>query len=636
MRVALLAGALAQVLVLLVVGWVLADAVLTRLGPRAQRSQSLPEGIELPERALLAIVGGVAFSVGLMIANALGRGVVFGNAFVVPAAGLAVVVWGVVRGRWPWGVPWLLVTSFGVILLAIYEMPLLLEGTGVRAGDSTLHMGWTEQLLGGESVPPGPAPELARNAYPWGFHAVMATMVRLVPATDKFAAQEGLHLLLLIGIPLGFACFARLLRTGSGWAGALCGALIGGFGWIVARGADFVASPSKARYGADMVAASPNSAYELFPPAFPRELGLVVLAAAGLLIARAVSSDDRRLAVLGGASAGLVGLISVPLFLSSLLWTVAGAACAGARRRASTWVALAGPAFAVFLLWAGPVAYNYVRYGGFVQVSPRLGVEWPFVIALAAWGLLLPLAIVGIAGALRSATRSARVVLWFAAAGVIMLILARARAAFGWNLAGNATALHQGRVWPVVHLLGAGFAGAALGAGFGWLRARSELLAPLAVGAVAVLGSPSLWLSSQAFVEILDGHEAGFVYGRADFAPGGFVMNAAAALGPGDVVRAPENESENALGIWLFQFSGARVSGHQDSRFPNNELRIRYADLAEEYGRIAASRGFDVDFVPMPATEAAAEEVPQGAIVAEGELGGIAWVLVEAGALTGN
>ena len=34
--------------------------------------------------------------------------------------------------------------------------------------------------------------------------------------------------------------------------------------------------------------------------------------------------------------------------------------------------------------------------------------------------------------------------------------------AFDWTLAGNATLLHQGRVWPPMHLLGAALAGAAL------------------------------------------------------------------------------------------------------------------------------------------------------------------------------
>ncbi|MGH2701172.1 MAG: hypothetical protein ACRDJ2_05265 [Actinomycetota bacterium] len=567
-----------------------------------------------------------------MMVHAPFGGHVFSNGFVVPVVGAAVLVWGLVRKRWPRSVPWLMVVLFAIVVLAIFETPVLHEGTGVRAGDSSLHMGWTEQLLRGESVPPGPAPEFARNAYPWGFHTVMATMVRLVPETDTFAAQEALHLLLLFALPLGCACLARRLYGGSGWAGALCGAVVAGWGWISARGIDFVASPLNARHGADMVAASPNSVYELFPPAFPRELGLVVLSATALLIVLAIRTEDRRFGVLAGISAGLVGLISAPLFLTAALWTVVGGLLAGPGARRRMFVTLAGPTLLVFALWVGPVAYNYIRYGGFVNITSRLGVEWPMVIALASWGLLFPLAVAGIVMAFRSSTTGARVLLGFALVAVAMLLLARARAAFDWQLAGNATALHQGRVWPVAHLLGAAFAGAALAAGFNWLRRRSEFSAPVAVAAVAVIGSLSLWLSSQGLTRVIHNDDNGFIYNRPEFADGSFIVNAAEVLGPDDIVEAPPGP-DNVLGFWLFQFSGVRVTGHDDPRYKGNELRIRYEELAGSYAEVMAAGGFDADYVPLPEADAAEAGIGSDEVMAEGRFNGRRWVLVEAGAL---
>ena len=592
----------------------------------------LPEGIGLPEHALLAIISFVAFSVILMLLHALFRGAVFSNPVVVPVLGIAVLVTGVIRRQKAGGGhqrslgALMSAAILGLILLAIFVAPLIAQGSGVRAGDSSLHMGWTEQLLRGESVPPGAAPEFARNAYPWGFHAVMATMIRLVPSTGTFIAQEAMHLLFLLGLPLGCACLARRLYSGSGLAGAACGTLIAGFGWVSARSIDFVTTPLEARYGADMVTASPNSVYELFAPALPRELGLVTLAAAALLIVLAVRTEDRRLALLAGVAVGIVGLVSVPLWVMAIGWAVIGAFLTGKEGRWRMLIPIAGMGVLVFGVWAVPVVFNYMRYGGFINVTSQLGVEWPALTALAAWGLLLPLSLAGIVLAWRSGTTSARVILGFAGTTIAMLVLARARSAFDWELAGNATLLHQGRMWPAAHLLGSAFAGAALAAGFKWMKRRSEFLAPLVVAALLAIGSVSLWLSSQALTEILRTHEDSWLYARADFAPDAFIGQAAEQLGPDDVVQAPQDEN-NVLGFWLFQFSGARINGHSDSRYPGNELRIRYQDLARRYDEVMSSGGFDVDYVPMPASEAAG--YPRDAIVTEGRFRGETWVLVD-------
>jgi hypothetical protein len=181
-------------------------------------------------------------------------------------------------------------------------------------------------------------------------------------------------------------------------------------------------------------------------------------------------------------------------------------------------------------------------------------------------------------------------------------------------------------MWPVAHLLGSAFAGAGLAAGFKWMKRRSEFLAQLVVAALLIVGSLSLWLSSQALTEIIMKHEDSWLYTRADFAPDAFIGKAAEELDPDDVVQAPQDEN-NVLGFWLFQFSGSRVNGHSDSRYPGNELRIRYQDLAGRYGEVMASGGFEVDYMPMPASEAT--DIPSSAIVTEGVFRGETWVLVD-------
>ncbi|MGH2736880.1 MAG: hypothetical protein ACRDKZ_14970 [Actinomycetota bacterium] len=626
MSLATLAGALAQLAVLLILGWIVADVALRRGHVSKVAATGLPDGIGLPERALLAIVGFVALCVALMVAHMITGGAVFGTSPAVPLVGVAVLGFGMRRFRLPRGVPWLKLLAFAAVLIAIYETPVLLEGSGVRAGDSSWHMGWTEQLLDGEPTPPGPAPEFGRNAYPWGFHAVMATMVRLIPGSDALMAQEALQLLLLIGLPLAAACLARRLRTGSGWAGAVCASLIGGFGWIAARQWSFDASPTEARFGADLVAASPNSVYELMIPAFPREVGLVMLGAAGLLIVLAIRTEDRRFALPAGVTSGLVGLVSVPLFVHAVLWLVVGALFAGRGARRTVLVPMAIPAALTFALWAGPVVANYVRFDGFVNITSTLGREWPIPVALWAWGLLLPLAAVGVVLAARARTSGVRVLMGFATTTVVLLIAARVRGALDWELANNATLLHQGRVWPVAHLLGAAFAGSALTAGYMLLRRRGAVPAVTVAALIVAVGVVSPVLAAGGITRILAEHRKGYVYGSGDFAPGSFVMEASEVLDSHDIVQPPRNDESNVVGFWLFQFSGSRVTGHVDARYEGNELRIRYEELANDYSEVVNNGGFEPDYIARP--ESVLGSGAGGRVVVRGPFMGQTWVLV--------
>ncbi|MDQ4064884.1 MAG: hypothetical protein M3161_02435, partial [Actinomycetota bacterium] len=195
------------------------------------------EWLGAPERWLLSIAGFAAFAATLMLVHIASGGRVFDRTWAVPlAAGLFVVAvfW---RKRRMARTPRLTiaVVVLAVLLLFIYAAPALRGGSSLRTGDTPWHLGWTQQLLGGDPLPTGPAPEpFGRNAYPWGYHAVLATMVRAVPTTDPVIAQEAMHLLLIGSLPLAAACLARLVNRRAGTASAAVFALLGGFGWIAA------------------------------------------------------------------------------------------------------------------------------------------------------------------------------------------------------------------------------------------------------------------------------------------------------------------------------------------------------------------------------------------------------------------
>ncbi|MDQ3876771.1 MAG: hypothetical protein M3290_00255 [Actinomycetota bacterium] len=578
-----LAGSILQALLVAAIGWIVVDLVLSRFYPQTALGNV--------ERGLFAMCGFVAFAVALMVVNIVTGGLVFGIPGIVPAAGAVLIVVGTRRGSWPRGIPWKLVIPFAIVLGSIYIAPVVMAGSGVRTGDSAWHLGWTQQLLHGEAVPTGPAPVYDRNAYPWGFHSVLATMVRLVPGSDPVVAHDALGYLLVFLIPLGAAALARLANALAGWPAAVAASLIGGFGWIVAHHPTFITSPSHSRFGADLVVASPNSVYESLPPAFPREVGLVLLAGAAVLVALAMSERRRVACVCAGVAVGIVGLTSVPMLVSAVLWTIACAAVGRRGGRTLSLLTVFGVAALVFALWAGPVAASYVRYGGFVNITPQLGMEWSLPTALASWGLLGPLAIIGM---LVMGRDKKRVVGSFALAAAALLAVSLARHAFGWQLAGNATLLHQGRAWPPFHLIAASAAG--IGAAAVWASRPSWRRALVVVGAgTVIVGAAPPVYASIAMTDILQRHAAGFVYSRADLEPGSFVRNVASKLDPSDVVQVTGDDS---LAFFLFEFSGCRLASYDDPRLGGNDLRIRYRDLAAAWdARNRSMQGFPADVI---------------------------------------
>ena len=598
-----------QVILFLTVGWCLASLVIALfLNER---------DLGWPERSLFAIGGSCVFAIALMIAHILSGGAVFSNPFVVPVAAIVTVAAALSTGSLEVSFPRNALFAV-VLLLALFVVPVFLAGSTVREGDPPWHMGWTHELLDGQPLPDGHAPEFGRNAYPWGWHGIIATTTRLVPGADPLLAHEALHVVFVLAIPLAAACLARRVRAEAGWYAAGAASLIAGFGWISAMETDFVATPTEARHGADMVVASPNSVYELFPPALPREMGLVLVGLVGTLLLFALR--ERRASWWYGAGivAGCAGLVSFPMLIPALLWGFVGALFAR-RERLRALLRVVIPALALFALWMGPLVYWYLTQGGFVDVVPVLGVEWSLITALSAWGILLPLAVWGAVLLARSLDVQAKVLLGFAASSVALILIAVLRREFGWGLEGNQTLLHQGRMWPVAHLLGAAFAGVALAHLVSLLARRHAMRSRLAVGAIFAFGSISLLLSIPALTQLIDDREKGFVYADEDLTSGSFVREAANHLSPGDVLSS----DDDALAFKLFEFSGVSLADYDDPRLEGNDARIRYRDLAARYVERIESGGFEP-------THAVVEEgsAPAGQVLEAGEYEGREWSLV--------
>jgi hypothetical protein len=370
--------------------------------------------------------------------------------------------------------------------------------------------------------------------------------------------------------------------------------------------------------------------YELFPPAIPRELGLALLAAAGVLIGNTLKTRSKGAAVATGVAVGATGLMNVPLLALAFLWLAAGAFAdrQGSRKRSirwqpRIWLLAATTALATVGVWLLPVAISYVQLGGFLDVTPVLGVEWALPSAFGSWGLLFPIAAIGAAVVFgKRADLGPRVVIALSLATLITVGLADVRARLDWTLGSNATLLHQGRVWPAAHLVAAALAGVALTAIFDRVRARSTRIAAGSVALVMAVGSISPVFASIHLGRVIGRHEKGFIFSNDDFQREAFVFQASSVLRARDVVRV---QGPDLVGFLLFQFSGARLASYKDPRLDGNDLRIRYADLALAWECRMAGSGFTADYTAMPETAA-----PSGVrVVATGLFRDEPWVLVE-------
>lgn len=204
-----------------------------------------------------------------------------------------------------------------------------------------------------------------------------------------------------------FALGRQMTGVSGGAAAALFGALSGGFGWLKARGAALVFDPrggggqAATQYLGDLLyRRSYNSSFHNLVPVFPRDVAYVLLGGF-LLLCFAGLADDRaraRLLVGGGLLLGLIGLTGGESFVVGLAAAIGIGLGQVRGRRLKTLACVVLPALVLSSLWLIPLAFNYVRFGGFVNTASPLVALDPLSV-LGAWGIVAPFALLGVASA---------------------------------------------------------------------------------------------------------------------------------------------------------------------------------------------------------------------------------------------
>jgi hypothetical protein len=446
-----------------------------------------------------------------------------------------------------------------------------------NGGDIAFHTGWTEQLLHGEPAPTAPITGDVPNYYPWLYHALLALVTDLTPGGQAYVGLGALHLLQTVGIAAAFLGIGHLLA--GRWAGAataVLGAAAGGFGFFLVDGLDLVVDPradngaDATRYAGDLLfVRSYNVSFLNLAPPYPRDVAVALLVAALFLLARAGRSGSRWEYALAGALLGLVGLTQTDAFAVGLLTAVGVAFVAPRGRRMSTGALILVPAAAVFALWAVPIAVSYVRLGGFVDTTVLPPIELPAWAILGAWGIVTPLAAVGMARAVRS----------FGDPGVRVVVAALAAAALAVVASGLIPALfgegfetigRAHRYWPLLALplallagLGAHFIGARLAQ---WARPAAWGFA----ACVVALALPSPLIASLALPSEIN---TPVKLRRSLEGEGGQLLNVLARYGDG--VCAAAVPSPGAA----FPYTGYQFVLFGDPSVRENAARIRWADI---------------------------------------------------------
>jgi hypothetical protein len=390
------------------------------------------------------------------------------------------------------------------ILLGLVALAGLVWGSPIvrmlpmgHIGDQNLHMGWASQLLNGEPTPTAALTGAIPNYYPWLFHAVVAFVACFTTGGRAFDAQPAVLLLQLSGSVLALYALGRELtgRQITGIAGALFGAMAGGWGFLVLRGPDLVVDP-RAEGGASAVRLlgdllyrrSYNLALHNLAPAFPRDVAFALMHAYLLLLVVAFKRRNRCLLASAGCALGLTALTGAEAFLVGIAIAIVLSGFSTVWGRVRTGFLVVAPALLLWGLWAIPLSINYVRLGGFVNTASPLVTLSPLAV-VGAWGIAFPVALYGYLKQPRDFSPDAKrviQVLLFTAVGVTLVsgLLA------SWLGPGFNTLGRPHRYWPLVHL------GVALWAALGLTSLRDRWAARPLIAKVAMILIVAVALSS--------------------------------------------------------------------------------------------------------------------------------------------
>jgi hypothetical protein len=586
-------------------GYLLADAALGR----SDVSPLTRIGLAFPALA--------AYAAALTIIHILTGGEVFSHPLVLrmltaaTAAGLlGWKLWRVLRRKergtrsWPGVLVLLAVMLAGAALWGVRSFQLLPLS---QAGDTPWYMGLAGQLMNGERTPVAPITGHIPNFYPWLFHSVIALVARFTPGGRAYHALNVMQLLQPAGLVLAlFATGWELVRR---WEGAIAAAVFGG----IAGGFTTHVGPLLARRPYNVALAS------LSPP-YPGDMAIVLLVGFLALLVAGLRREDVRTLALAGVVLGLAGLTGAEAFFVGLFVAVLVAVVPGpiGWRRAA--VSLLGPAVAIYAIWMVPLLINYVKLGGFVNITRVGPVNLKAAGILAAWGIATPFGAFGFARfapRVRTDLGARVVVILFGAAAAILLLSGVIPGALGQAFIALG---RRHRYWPLLHL------GVALLAALGvtdlvGLASRARrwpVTAAVAVSiAVVVLFFGLRFPLSSAFARP---HQTGPVLTAALEGQPEAVLNVL-SRSPGECVAAVPSD----LQIPAFGFTGYRLVLYRWPGYTVNLARIRWRDIYQfiptDAERIRASgiltlghtdpgtwaaeaRTFGVDVIVVPAVAA--------------------------------
>jgi hypothetical protein len=388
--------------------------------------------------------------------------------------------------------------SLLLLNLLVWGWPLL-HGLPETTGDAPLHTGWASQLLNGDTAPSSALVGDIPNAYPWLFHALLASVTLFTPGGHTLVALGPLLVMQVGGLVL--ALFALGREVGGRWStgayAALFGATTGGFGFLLSRSPDLVfdvrSAGGSVRYMGDFLARrSYNLSLHNLWPAMPRDLGFALVPAFLLLLLIGLRTPSDRFLVGAGAVLGLMGLTSPDGFIvcAALLLIAIYLRPAG-RLRAAGLVLL--PALALYLLWLGPLLVSYLELGGFRDLSSK-PVSLPAIAILFSWGVTVPFAVYGLVRWVPRSTRQqeARLLLAYAvAAGAVIVssFLFPRLLGEGFTVLGRSH-----RYWPLMYLAVALYAALGATESIAGTASRRRVLggALLTVTVAAAIASPAL------------------------------------------------------------------------------------------------------------------------------------------------
>jgi hypothetical protein len=578
-------------------------------------------------RLALAVPALVVCSFVMMLAHIVSGGLVFSNVWLVRVvlfvvAAVAALIR--VRTRQSSLAALRLTRTETVCTAALVVLALVLWWVPVSGvlplhfvPDTNLHMGWASQLLNGESSPSAVVTGDVPNYYPWLYHATIAMLAAFVPGGTAFHAMGPLQALLVVGMTLALVALGRQMtsRMSTGFGAAFFGALSGGFGVGLLFDRDLVERipdmPTlRTPYLGEILSRRPhNFAFNNLAPPYPRDLSFLLLVVFLLLLVIGLQRHSRTSLAGAGVTLGLIGLVGGEAFLVAVVTVLISCLVSRERGRIKRIAYVALPATAVYATWLVPLAVNYLRLDGFVNITHIPVVVLEPAYFLLSWGIAIPFAVVG---AWRVVTRivddsALRVPLALILSASVFMLSDAIPQLFGDAFL---TLGRDHRYWSLFHL------GVALLAAVGAtdLWARTRKLRPVAVaGAVVmvVFGCLAPWYGSLAYTSVEPPDELleQTLRGKKTIlevmspSPG---SRCVAAVPGSKLARQTFAYTGYRLVLWVAGQTEdnwarirwaelARTVSNDEERYRDNEILTRGSASAEEWARLA--KAYDVNYV---------------------------------------